>query len=288
MSRAGPPPEREDGSAGDAKPYDRGSLSYAGTFTNPLKARTIRTLEWATGKAQLLRRIRRFEAEGVETGPPFFTHALRVMGITVETSSTQGDQIPATGPCVVVANHPHGLVDGMVLAEIVGRVRQDYRILTRSLLTGVPEVAGQLIPVPFAHEPDSQARNLSMRRQAMDHLARGGCIIMFPAGGVAASESLFGPAVEKGWSPFTAKLIRRSRATVVPICFPGQNSRAYQIANRISATLRQGLLLHEVVHALDKPQSPVVRPAIPPAVWQARAGVASEFMDWLRDKTLNS
>lgn len=269
-----------------ATPYDHGALSYAGTFRNPLKAAVIRLLEWGTGKVRLLRLIRQFEAEGVETGHPFFAHALRVMGIAVETPDAQIRQIPATGPCVVVANHPHGLVDGMVLAEVVGRVRQDYRILTRSLLTGVPEVAEHLIPVPFAHEPGARERNLEMRAEAMRHLAAGGCIIVFPAGGVAASDTALGPAVENTWSPFTAKMIRRSHATVVPIWFPGQNSRAYQIANRVSATLRQGLLLHEVVHSLNKPQSPVVRPVIPPDAWQAHAATATGFMAWLRTKTL--
>ena len=42
-----------------------------------------------------------------------------------------------TGPLVVTANHPHGLIDGMVLAELIGKVRTDYKILTRSLLTGL-------------------------------------------------------------------------------------------------------------------------------------------------------
>ena len=271
----------------DYRPYDRGKLSYAGTFTNPWKAGTIRVLEWLTGKLHLLRRIRRFEREGVETGPDFFTHALRVMGIRIDTPDAQVARIPRSGPVVVVANHPHGLVDGMVLAEIVGRVRTDYRILTRSLLTGVPEVADHMIAVPFPHEPDARERNLEMRRAAMAHLAQGGLIVVFPAGAVASSKTAFGPAVEKPWFPFTAKMIRRSGATVVPVRFDGANSRAYQIANRLSPTLRQGLLLHEVVHALDRPQSPVVRAPIPPAEWAPHAGNSTAFMDWLRARTLD-
>lgn len=267
--------------------YDRGRLSYAGTFTNPLKSGVIVLMEWTTGKVRLLRLIRQFEREGVEAGLPFFAHALRVMGIEVRTPADQIDRIPAHGPCVVVANHPHGLVDGIVLAELVGRVRGDFRILTRSLLTEVPEVAHLLISVPFPHEPDARLANLKMRHEAMVHLAGGGCIIVFPAGGVAASETMMGPAMEKTWNPFTAKMIRRSRATIVPVCFTGQNSRAYQIANRISSTLRQGLLLHEVVHALDTPQAPIVRDAIPPGEWALHGTSATGFMTWLRDRTLN-
>ncbi|MEM8823975.1 MAG: lysophospholipid acyltransferase family protein [Pseudomonadota bacterium] len=268
------------------KPYDRTKLSYAGTFTDPRRAATIRALEWLTGKARLLYLIRKFEREGVEVGQDFFPHALRVMGIDIQTPAEQIARIPATGPAVVVANHPHGLVDGMVLADLIGRVRTDYKILTRSLLTGVPEVADFMIPVPFPHEVDARQQNLEMRRAAMGHLDRGGMIVLFPSGAVASSETWFGPAIEKEWNPFTAKMIRRSGATVLPVFFHGRNSRAYQIANLLSPTLRQGLLLHEVVHALNRPQSPSIRTAIPPEEWRPLSDNATEFMAWLRERTL--
>lgn len=270
----------------DYVPYDRTKLSYAGTFTDPRRAAVIRAMEWTTGKARLLTLIRRFEREGVEEGQAFFTHALKVMDIRIETPAEQVARIPAHGPCIVVANHPHGLVDGMVLAELIGRVRTDYKILTRSLLTGVPEIGHLMIPVPFPHEPDARERNLEMRRETMAHLSAGGVIVLFPSGSVATSETWWGPAVEAAWNPFTAKIIRLSGATVVPVHFTGANSRAYQIANRISATLRQGLLLHEVVHALGRPQAPEVRAPIPPAEWRRHAANPTEFMAWLRARTL--
>src|SRR6056297_256042 len=178
------------------------------------------------------------------------------MGIDLVTPEEQIRRIPRNGPLVVVANHPHGLVDGMVLAALIGRVREDYKILTRTLLTGVEEVKRFMIPVPFQHEANALQQNLAMRERAMDHLAMGGVVVLFPSGVVAASQTLFGPAVEADWNPFTAKMIQRSGATVLPVFFPGQNSRWYQMANQISATLRQGLLIHEVVHVLNRSQAP--------------------------------
>ena len=267
-------------------PYDKRKLSYANTFTNPWKANTIRALEWVTGKIPLLYLVRRFERMGPAEGQAFWAQALGLMNISLETPAEQIARIPKDGPVIIVANHPHGLVDGMVLAELIGRVRTDYKILTRSLLTGVSEVEQFMIPVPFPHEEDAREQSLEMRSRAMAHLKQGGVIALFPSGLVASSDSYFGPAIERSWNPFTANLIQRSGATVVPIFFPGQNSRAYQIANRISPILRQGLLLHEVVHAFDKPQAPIIGKPITPDMWADRISKPREFMAWLRARTL--
>ncbi|MHA6326887.1 lysophospholipid acyltransferase family protein [Roseivivax sp. CAU 1753] len=267
-------------------PYDKRKLSYANTFTNPWKAATIRAMEWMTGKLALLRMVRRFERQGLVEGQAFWARALDVMGIRIDTPASEIALIPKTGPVIVVANHPHGLVDGMVLAEIIGRVRPDYRILTRSLLTGVDEVADFMIPVPFPHEPDARQQGLAMRAAAMDHLARGGLVAIFPSGVVASADSALGPAVERDWNPFTARMIQRSGATVVPIRFPGQNSRVYQIASRISPTLRQGLLIHEVVAACRKPQAPVIGAPLTPEAIAAMSANSRDLCARLRALTL--
>lgn len=268
------------------QPYDKRRLSYANTFENPFQVGIIHTMEALTGKLRLLRLIRKFEAMGVPDGQAFWAQALDVMGIALRTPQAQIDAIPADGPLVIVANHPHGLIDGMVLAELIGRRRTDYKILTRSLLTGVGEIDRFMIPVPFPHESDALQQNLEMRKKAMDHLKDGGCIVLFPSGVVASSDSLFGPVVEREWNPFTAKMIQRSRARVLPIFFPGCNSRWYQMANRVSATLRQGLLLYEVVHALNKPQAPVVGTPIERAEIAEWASNPRGFVAMLRERTL--
>lgn len=266
--------------------YDKRNLSYANTFTNPWKAWTIRILEIFTGKLHLLFLIRKFERGGVKFGQGFWGDALGVMGIELQTPQEQIDRIPEKGPVIIVANHPHGLVDGMVLAELIGRRRTDYKILTRSLLTGVNAIDMFMIPVPFPHEEDALQQNLEMRRKAMEHLKDGGCIVLFPSGVVATSETMMGPAVEVEWNPFTAKMIQRSGATVVPIFFQGQNSRAYQIANQLSSTLRQGLLIYEVRHALYKPQAPIVGEPFEAEEVAQFSSNPRGLVAWLREQTL--
>lgn len=275
-----------DGTDLSDQPYDRRRLSYATTFTNPVQQKAIQLIELVTAKFYLLRRIRRFEAMGVPYGQPFWAQALDIMGIELLTPADEIARIPKSGPVIITANHPHGLVDGMILAELIGRVRTDYKILTRSLLTGVGEIDHFMIPVPFDHEPDVLQKSLEMRRRAMEHLASDGVIALFPSGVVASADHWLGPAIEREWTAFTAKMITRSGATVVPIRFTGRNSRAYQIASRVSPTLRQGLLLHEVRRALNKPQRPIVGQSIGPDQLRAIAQNPRDLMERLRDHTL--
>lgn len=268
--------------------YDRRSLSYASTFDHPIKSGIISLIELLTGRLTVLRLIRKFEKQGAPTGQGFWRAALDTMGINLTTPQTQLNRIPKTGPVIIVANHPHGMVDGMIFADLIGRVRSDYRILTRSLLTSIDEVAGSyMIPVPFPHDPDAQRKGVEMRAKAMKHLKAGGVVALFPSGVVAASQSFFGPAVEAEWNVFTAKMIRRSGAQVVPMKFPGQNSRAYQIANKLSPMLRQGLLLHEIVYACNKPQGPIVGHPLTQEQIATHDGDPRGFMAWLRSHTLS-
>ncbi len=279
-------PDEGGGSVNFTK-YDRRSLTYANSFDAPFTSFCIRTIEWVTGKLSIVKMIRAFEKKGAPTGQPFWRAALDTMGIPLLTPQEEIDNIPLDGPVVVVANHPHGLVDGMILADLIGRRRTDYKILTRALLTGIDEVAASyMIPVPFPHEPDAQRKSVEMRAQAMAHLKEGGLISVFPSGVVASSDSLLGPALEREWNVFTAQMIRRSGARVVPIFFPGCNSRAYQVANRISATLRQGLLLHEVVNSCNRPQKPVVGPPLTDKQMELLQSDPRGFMAWLREHTL--
>ena len=268
-------------------PYDRKKLSYANTFTNPVQRNTIKTLELLTGKLRLLRKVRQFEKMGIPVGQPFWKQALDLLGINLLTKQSEITKIPKKGSLVITANHPHGLVDGMVLAELIGKVRTDYKILTRSLLTGVKQIDQFMIPVPFDHEENALKKSLEMRKSAMDHLENGGVVVIFPSGKVASSETMFGDVVEGDWNPFTAKLIQKSGANVVPIFFPGSNSRIYQIANQISATLRQGLLIYEVVHAMNKPQKPLVGSLIKQDEISPWKSDPRGFMRWLRERTLS-
>lgn len=275
-------------SAAPGRKYDHNSLTYANSFDSGLKSAVIQTVEWFTGKITVIRLIRRFERLGSIEPKDFWNAALKIMGIEITTPRAQLDHIPKTGPVVFVCNHPHGMVDGMVLCAMIGNIRDDYKILTRSLLTDIDPTASEyLIPVPFPHQDDAQERMMEMRAAAMAHLQAGGLVVVFPSGVVASSDTLTGPVIEREWNVFTAKLIRTTGAAVVPCFFPGANSRWYQIANQISSTLRQGLLLHEIVRARNAKIGPIIEPPIPAEEVQQRITDPRAFMAWLRNRVMS-
>ncbi|HHS94568.1 MAG TPA: acyltransferase, partial [Rhodobacterales bacterium] len=270
---------------GDGGPpkYDKRDLTYANSFESSIQSTVIRAIEWLTGKISIIRMVRAFERRGGAEGLAFWAAALEVMGVEITTPAEEFANIPKEGPVVVVANHPHGLVDGMIMAELIARVRGDFGILTREVLTGLDEVASSfLIPVPFPHDKDAQKKSVEMRARAMERLKDGGLICVFPAGVVATSKTAFGPVEEAEWNVFTAQMIRRSGATVVPVHFRGRNSRWYHISNRISPTLRQAMLLHEVVHVCNRPNGPVIGAPLSAAQMDGLKADPRGWIAWLR------
>jgi hypothetical protein len=189
---------------------------------------------------------------------------------------------------VLVANHPHGLVDGMILADLIGRRRPDYRILTRALLTGLDEsAASYMIPVPFPHEPDAQAKMLEMRAAAMAHLEKNGLIALFPSGAVAASDTHVRPRdrrrMERLHRQDDPQIRRHHRALLLHrLEFPLVPDRQPHLAGaaagppdpRGRARLRQAA-------------GPVIGSAHRPDEWEDRIGKPRDFMAWLRERTLS-
>ena len=154
----------------------------------------------------------------------------------------------AAGPTVFVANHPYGVLDGIVISWLVEKVRPDFLVLTNAVLMRAEEVRDYVLPIDFSDTPEARAMNVRSRAAARAQLEKGGAVVVFPAGGVSTAPDRLGrlPAVDAPWQPFVAQLVQRAKATVVPIWFGGQNSRLFQIASHVSLTLRLSLLFHEV------------------------------------------
>ncbi len=221
------------------------AFSYSSTEDAPLKRFLIRAIEAMTGQPRLRRMYLDNRANPV-AGETFFAAAIRYLKLQIEFDMARLRQVPATGPVVVVANHPFGVVDGLVISHLVSMVRSDFKVLTHALLTQAPELREFLLPVDFDPTPQAMATNIATRRTAREMLRSGGVIVVFPGGTVSTAPRPFGRAVDPAWQPFTAQLAQGAGATVVPMFFEGQNSRLFHIASHLSRTLRLSLLFKEV------------------------------------------
>ena len=222
-------------------------FSYADPGDPPLKRAIIRLIEQATGQKLLKKLYFDYRAHANEE-PNFFKGALDRLKLDVRFDKAMLDRAPKEGPVVFVANHPYGVLDGLVICWLVSQVRQDFIVLTNAVLLRAPEIRPYVLPVDFAGTPEATQINITTREATRKHLEKGGAVVVFPAGGVSTAPDRFGlkPAVDAPWQPFTAQIIQRSKATVVPICFGGQNSRIFQIASHMSQTLRLSLIFREV------------------------------------------
>ncbi len=220
------------------------TFSYAAPGDAFAKRVIIRLIECMTGQPRLKRIYQAYRDQPASSD--FWNAAVQRLKLKLDYDAGPLESWPRRGPLVVVCNHPFGVVDGLAICALVARLRPDFRILANALLGRADEVQGHLLPVDFAGSREALAVNLRSRALARDHLAAGGCLIVFPAGGVSTTPSLLHRrAVDAPWGAFTAKLIAQSRADVAPVYFAGQNSRLFQIASHIHMTLRLSLLFKE-------------------------------------------
>ena len=259
-------------------------LSYAAYFEDPVKRRLVRAVERLSGQPRLKKLYEHYRAH-LANDVPFFEAAIRLLDLDVRFSASRLAEIPREGPLVVVANHPFGVLDGLVICWLVSLRRTDFRVLTNSALDGVPEARDWLLRVDFAGTKEAMAANVAMRKAALDHLKAGGCVIVFPSGGVATTPRPFDrTAVDDEWKPFTAKLITHGRASVTPVYFDGQNSRLFQMASHLSLELRLALIFREVRRRMGKSLRVEIGETLPPEVLAA-AGKRHGLMDFLRERT---
>jgi putative hemolysin len=182
-----------------------------------------------------------------DPGVDFSARALRVLDVDVVVPPDALDHVPRTGPVIVVANHPFGALDGLVVLTLMRRVRPDMRLLANRWLGGLPELRECLVPVDLFGKPaDAVRRNSAALRSAIHVLERGGCLGMFPAGEVAHQETPAGRVIDSPWRHTAAELAVRVGATVVPLFVAGQNSRLFRAAGRVHPWLRTALLPREL------------------------------------------
>jgi len=174
------------------------------------------------------------------------------------------EQVPQEGPALVVANHPFGGIEGIVLAHQLLGVRRDVKIMANHLLSRIPELRGLFIFVDPFETRQSLRANLKPLKEAIRWVESGNLLAVFPAGEVAHLDLKALTVTDPPWSRVVARLAARTGAAVVPAFFSGANGHLFQVMGLVHPRLRTALLPRELLNKADKELSLRLGRPIPP------------------------
>jgi len=259
-------------------------ISYAHSVKTRSGRTVVRLLENTTGRLRLIKRAKGYEDE-VAQGRDFWQVMVDRYGLSLDIVGGALSNIPSEGPVILIANHPYGILDGLMMGHILSQACGDFRILANSVFRKAEDLNRIVLPISFDETREGVQTNIATRKTALDYLGQGGAIGVFPGGTVSTAERPFGRPMDPMWRSFTARMIAKSNATVIPIYFDGHTSRLFQIASHLHSTLRLGLLIKEFKKRVDTPVRVVIGEPIGRDVLDPIAKDSKQMMDFLRKAT---
>jgi len=233
-------------------------FSFANGELGPISNALIRGIEKFTGQP----RIKKIYVDYVSADRPnhlFWQDAVDRLNLNPNITFDPGAYIPETGRLVIVANHPFGVIDGLVICSEISKRRNDFKIITHQVLRQAPAVMHQILPIDFDTTEGALQTNMQTRRDAIRQVQDGGALILFPAGGISLAPNVIGPAQDVEWKTFAAKLALIKDTTILPVYFTGQNSISYQAARKVSQTLGYSLMFREIVRRIGSSVDMTIR-----------------------------
>lgn len=259
-------------------------FSYASPEDPRFKRLVIQLIERITGQPELKRMYLEHQ-NNPKPGESFWDAAINKLRLKIDLNEQDLSEIPRTGPVIIVANHPFGVLDGLMVCWLISRVRNDFKVLTNALLNRAEEIKPYLLPIDFEETKAALETNIKTRAESKALLEKGGALVIFPGGTVSTTPTLLSrKAKDPEWKTFTGRMIVQGKAPVVPVYFDGQNSRLFQIASHISMTLRLSLLFKEVHDRIGENLTVRIGKRIP---YETLKGFSDrkELMAFLRDQT---
>lgn len=179
---------------------------------------------------------------------PIAERLLEFLAVSYTTSPLDLSRIPRSGPAIITANHPFGILEGAILSSLLGQIRGDVRFLANGILTVVPELRQMVLavdPISGARAVQSNGRGL---RRSLEHLRAGGILVMFPAGEVSHLQWKDGVVADREWNPIVARLVKIVPALIIPAYVDGANGPLFQAAGIVHPALRTALLARELLN----------------------------------------
>ena len=173
-------------------------FSFADGEMGAISNAVIRGLEYCTGQPK----IKKIYLDYVDDNRPdelFWQDAVSRLDLKVNLKFEKGAEIPKTGRLLIVANHPFGVIDGLILCSELSKVRQDYKIITHQVLRQAPAVMHQILPIDFDTTEAALRTNMMTRKDAVKQVEDGGAVVLFPAGAISLAPNVIGKAEDAEW-----------------------------------------------------------------------------------------
>ncbi len=222
----------------------------SGTHGHGLRHRLGGLLETMMEKACRLDHLNRLYADLPPTRDDrdFLRIVLDLFNINYHVADQGLARIPREGGLIIVANHPFGAIEGVIMAAMLRGLRDDIKILANGLLQRIPEISDLFIGVDVFGGNDATQRNMSPIKDAMRWLKQGGVLVVFPAGEVAHLNLRRRAVTDPAWHPSIGRMVRRSGVPVLPVFFEGRNGAMFQLAGLLHPHLRTALLPREMIN----------------------------------------
>lgn len=183
----------------------------------------------------------------------------------LKVSVMNPERIPASGRCIVVANHPTGIADGIAVFDAIRARRADAVFFANAdALRVSPRLGEAVIPVEWVVAKRTREKTRATLQAAKEAFEAERCVVLFPAGRLARV-ARDGSVTDPEWAPTAASLARKYMAPVVPIHVAGPNSRLFHLFDRVSQELRDITLFHELLNKKKKPYQLKVGKPVPPS-----------------------
>ncbi|MFN3970764.1 MAG: lysophospholipid acyltransferase family protein [Gemmobacter sp.] len=180
------------------------------------------------------------------------------------------EHLPASGPALIVCNHPTGIADGIILHRLVAPLRPDlYVFANRDILRLLPQMADIIAPVEWRKDLRSHAKTRETMEFTRHAVEAGRLGVIFPSGRLAKRVGL--SLHERPWMASAAMIARRFDLPVIPMNIRARNSTLFYLFDLIHPTLRDITLFHEVLNKGAQPFRLTMGAPIPAADLPARS-----------------
>ena len=263
-------------------------FSYASKVEhNAAQRLIIKLIENLTGKRKLEKMYNDYSLN--QSDPiDFWSDIIRLMDIKVVNKSIEPLSVPKTGSLLVIANHPFGIIDGLILCSLISQTRNDFKIMTHETLKFLPQLEKYILPVDFSNKKQNLKINLETAKNAKNHLKNKGALIIFPSGSVSTAKNLKAEAQDDNWKLFPAKLIQQTQTDVLPIYFDGKNGLMFHLfASKIkNQTLKYSSYIYETRKKIGK-EITIYSGNVIKYEKIARISDRKELIQFLKDTTYN-